>query len=98
MIKEIQGINYNDKQFILANVDEIAHTAATKKEHGKCMTTWNTAFTKYQLKLNLVKTEMMVINRTPSQISITLHDIEIKQLENFKYFGCNAITNETIEG
>ena len=32
---------------------------------GLCMTTWNTVFTKYQLKLNLMKTEVMVINRTP---------------------------------
>ena len=61
------------------------------------MTTWNTAFTMYQLKLNLMKTEAMVINRTPSQVRITLHDIEIKQVENFKYLGCNVNTNGTIE-
>ena len=61
------------------------------------MTTWNTAFTKYQLKLNLIENEVMVINRTPSQVTITLHDIEIKQVENFKYLGCNVNTNGTIE-
>ena len=48
------------------------------------MTIWNTEFTKYQLKLNLMKTEVMVINRTPSQVGIALHDIEIKQVENVK--------------
>ena len=61
----------------------------------KCMPTWNTAFTKY--KLNLMKTEVIVINRTPSQVKITLHDVEIKQVDNFKYIGCNVNTNGTIE-
>ena len=61
------------------------------------MTTWNTALTKYQLKHNLMKTEVMVINRTPSQVRITLHDIEIKQVENFKYLRCNVNQNGTIE-
>ena len=77
VIKEVHGINDNDKQFILAYADDIAQTAATKEELEKCMTTWNTAFTRYQLILNLMKTEVMVINRTPSQVRITLHDIEI---------------------
>ena len=97
VIKEVHGINDNDKQFILAYADDIAQTAATKEELEKCMTTWNTAFTKYQLKLNLMKTEVVVINRTPSQVRITLHDIEIKQVEHFKYLGCNVNTNGTIE-
>ena len=44
-----------------------------------------------------MKTEVMVINRTPSQVTITLHDIEIKQVDNFKYLGCNVNTNGTIE-
>ena len=61
------------------------------------VTTWNTTFTKYQLKLNLMKTEVMVINRTPSQVRIILHDIEIKQVDNIKYLGCNVNTNGTIE-
>ena len=97
VIKEVHGINDNDKQFILAYADDIAQTAATKEELEKCMTTWNTAFTKYQLKLNLMKNEVMVINRTPSQVRITLHDIEIKQMENSTYLGCNVNTNGTIE-
>ena len=97
VIKEVHGINDNDKQFILAYADDISQTAATKEELEKCMTTWNTAFTKYQLKLNLMKTEVMVIIRTPSHARITLHDIEIKQVDNFKYLGCNVNTNGTIE-
>ena len=97
VIKEVHGRNDNDEQFILANADDIAQTATTMEELEKCMTTWNTAFTKYQLKLNLMKTEVMVINRTPSQVTITLHDMEIKQVDNFKYLGCNVNTNGTIE-
>ena len=61
------------------------------------MTTWNINFTKYQLKLNLMKPEVIVINRTPSQVRITSHDIEIKQVEHFNYLGCNFNTNWTIE-
>ena len=79
VIKEVHGINDNDEQFILAYEDDIAQTAATKEELEKCITTWNTAFTTYQLKFNLLKTEVMVINRTPLHVTITLHDIEIKK-------------------
>ena len=61
------------------------------------MTTWNTAITKYELKLNLMKTEVMVINRTPRQVRITMHDIEIKQVNIFKYLGCNVNINGYIE-
>ena len=63
---------------------DIVQTAATKEELEKCMTTWNTAFTKIQLKINIVKTEVVVINQTPSQVRITLHDIDIKQVDNSK--------------
>ena len=84
VIKEAHGINDNDEQFILAHADDIAQTATTKEELEKCMTTWNIAFTKYKLKLNVMKPEVIVINRTPSQVTITLHDIQIKQVEHFK--------------
>ena len=97
VIKEVHGINDNDKQFILADADDIAQTAATKEQLEKCMTNWNTAFTKYQLKLNLMKTAEMAINRTPPHVRITFHDIEIKQVDNFQYLGCNVNTNWTIE-
>ena len=40
-----------------------------------------TAFTKYHLKLNLMKTEVIVINRAPSQVRITIYDVEIKQVD-----------------
>ena len=43
VIKEVHGINDNDKQFILAYADDIAQTAATKDELDKCMTTGSTA-------------------------------------------------------
>ena len=39
----------------------------------------------------------MVINRTPSQVTITLHDMEMNLVDNFKYLGCNVNTNGTIE-
>ena len=97
VIKEVHGINDNDKQFILAYVDAVAQTAATKEELDKCVTTWNTAFTKYQIKLNLMKTKVIVINRTASQVRLTLDDIEIKQVDNFKYLGCNVNKNGNIE-
>ena len=35
VIKEVHGINYNDKLFILAYADDIAQTAATEEELEK---------------------------------------------------------------
>ena len=77
--------------------DDIAETVATKEEQEKCMTTWNTALTKYQLKLNLMKTEVMFTNPTPSQVRITSDDNEIKQVDNFNFLGCNVKKNGNIE-
>ena len=37
VIKEVHGINDNDKQFILAYADDIAQTAAMKEELEKCI-------------------------------------------------------------
>ena len=37
VIKEVNGINDNDKQFIQHNADDIAQTAATKEELEKCI-------------------------------------------------------------
>ena len=70
VIKEVHGINDNDEQFILAYADDIAQTAATKEEP-----------TKYHTQLNIMKAEVMVINRSPSRVRITLHDIEMKQVD-----------------
>ena len=84
LIEEVHGINDNDKQFILEYTDDVAQSAVKKEESEKCMNTYS--FTKYQLKLNLVKTEVIVINRTPSQVRITL--------ANAKYLGCNCKMRE----
>ena len=68
LIEEVHGINDNDKQFILEYTDDVAQSAVKKEESEKCMNTCS--FTKCQLKLNLVKTEVIVFNRTPSQVRI----------------------------
>ena len=80
VIDEIHGINYNDKQFILAYADDITQTAAAKEELEKCMTTLNTAFT--QVRTQSHENRSSGHQPNTSQVSIALHDIDIKQVGN----------------
>jgi len=57
---------------ILAYANDIAQTALTEEElqHGK----WHTTFSKYGLRLNIKKTEVLVLGCPGKQVSIQLGD------------------------
>ena len=52
------------------------------------MTRWNESFNKYNLKLNLKKTEVLVVSRTEKEAVVTLDEYQPNQVTKFKYLGC----------
>ena len=63
VIKEVHQ-NNPDNDFVLAYADDIAQTATSIEKLQERMTRWNESFNKYNLKLNLKKTEVLVVSRT----------------------------------
>ena len=52
------------------------------------MTTWNESFNRYNLKLNLKKTEVLVVSRIEKEAVVTLDEYQLNQVTKFKYLGC----------
>ena len=52
------------------------------------MTRWNESFNRYNLKLNLKKTEVLVVSRTEKEVVVTLDECQLNQVTKFKYLEC----------
>ena len=68
--------------------DDIAQTATyieTLQEH---MIIWNECLNINNLKLNLKKTEVLVVSRTEKEAVVTLDQCQLNQATPFKYLGC----------
>ena len=73
--------------YILAYAADIAKTAASVGELADIMNVWQTAFNKYPLKLNLLKTEVMMIGRSHQTLNIKHGDHTLNHVQSFKYLG-----------
>ena len=65
VIKEVHQNNPNN-DFVLACIyaDDIAQTATSIEKLQERMSSWNESFNRYNLRLNLKKTEVLVVSRT----------------------------------
>ena len=45
----------------------------------------------YNLKLNLKKTEVLVVSRTEKEAVVTLDEYQLNQVTKFKYLGCTLL-------
>ena len=50
----------------------------------------NERYEDYEMKININKTEAMVIGRKPKKIDMRIKDESVEQVESFKYLGCNT--------
>ena len=73
--------------YILAYADDIAQTAASEGELADIMNVWQAAFNKYHLKLNLLKTEVMMMGLSQHTLNIKLENFTLNQVQSFKYLG-----------
>ena len=73
--------------YILAYADDIAQTAASEGELADIMNVWQSAFNKYHLKLNLLKTEVMMMGLSKHTLNIKLENFTLNQVQSFKYLG-----------
>ena len=77
---------------VLAYADDIAQTAASEGELADTMNAWQAAFNKYHLKLNLLRTEVMMMGRSHQTLNIKIGDHTLNQVQSFKYLG--SLVNE----
>ena len=56
--------NNPENDFVLAYADDIAQKATSNEKLQERITRWNESFNRYNLKLNLKKTEVLVVSRT----------------------------------
>ena len=86
-----------DHNYILAYADDIAQRAASEGEPADIMNVWQAVFNKYHLKLNLLKTEVMMMGRSHQTISIKIGDHTLNQVQSFKYVGSTVNEQSTQE-
>ena len=51
------------------------------------MNVWQAVFNKYHLKLNILKTEVMMMSRSRQTLNIKIGDHTLNQVQSFKYLG-----------
>ena len=83
--------------YILAYADYIAQTAASEGELADIINVWQATFNKYHLKLNLLKTEVMLIGRSHQIVNIKIGDQPLNQVQSFKYLGSTVNEQSTQE-
>ena len=67
---------------ILAYAADIAQTAASKGELADIMNVWQAAFNKYHLKLNILKTEVIMMGRSRQTQNIKIGDHTLNQAQS----------------
>ena len=82
--------------YIVAYADDIVQTAASEGEFADIMNVWQAAFNKYHLKLNLLKTEVMIMSRSHQTLNI-IGDHTLNQVQSFKYLGSTVNEQSTQE-
>ena len=77
--------------------DDIAQTAASEGELADIMNVWQAAFNKYHLKLNILKTEVMMMGRSHQTLNIKIGHHILNQVQSFKYLGSTVNEQSTQE-
>jgi hypothetical protein len=72
---------------IFAYADDIGLITCSVVELQTKLEAWNQSLTEHGLKLNKVKSEVMVVSRVPQTISISIEGEQLKQTHQFKYLG-----------
>ena len=94
VIREV-ATTQGDHNYILAYADDIAQTAASEGELADIMNVWQAAFNKYHLKLNLLKTEVMMMGRSHQTLNIKIGDHTLNQVQSFNYLGSTVHEQST---
>jgi hypothetical protein len=82
---------------VLAYADDIAQLAKSEEDLQDRLTSWYKCFKKHGLKLNLDKTEIVMLSRSKITTNISLEEKRIKQVSTFKYLGSILSENGLID-
>ena len=83
-------------QDLVAASDDIAQTAVSEGELAGITNVWQAAFIRYHLKLNLLKTEFMMMGRSHQSLNIKMGDYTLNQVQSFKYVG-STVNGSTVQ-
>ena len=99
VIKEVATTQEHHNYILACTVydDDIAQTAASEGELADIMNVWQAAFNKYHLKLNLLKTEVVMMGRSHQTLNIKIGDHTLNQVQSFKYLGSTVNEQSTQE-
>ena len=95
VIREV-ATTQEHQTYILAYPDDIAQTAASEVELADIMNVWQAAFNTYHLKLNLLKTEVMMMGRSHQTLNIKIGEHTLNQVQSFKYLG-NTVNEQSTQ-
>ena len=95
VIKEVAG--EQPSTGALAYADDIAQLDKSEGDLQQHLEMWHSCFNKYGLKLNLDKTEVIVLNRSKINTNIRLVNSRIRQVMSFKYLGSMVSENGLID-
>ena len=82
--------------YILPYADDIAQTAASEGELADTINVWQAASNMYHLKLNLLKTEVMMMGRSHQTLNINGENT-LNQVKSIKYLGSTVNEQSTQE-
>ena len=83
----INDVHQNNPENDFVVADDISQTATSIEKLQERMTRWNESFNRYNLKLNLKKTEVLVVSRTEKEAVVSLDEYQFNQVTKFKYLG-----------
>jgi len=87
-----------DHSGTMAYADDVGLITGSEKELQDTANEWDIALKDNGLKLNEIKSGVMVVSRTPEALHITANGQELKKVEEFKYLGVvydSTAANET---
>ncbi|XP_076057173.1 uncharacterized protein LOC143034684 [Oratosquilla oratoria] len=90
VIKEVQfrrGERNPIESLEFAYADDILNIESSSHVASESLNLWNAVLTEYGLKLNLGKTEIMVVSRREETLNMEFNGVPIQQKESVKYLG-----------
>ena len=69
--------------------DDVALVAEGEELLQNCVTEWCSKLEKYGLKMNTIKSEVMVLSKLKRSCNIQVGGVKLKEVDSFKYLGVN---------
>ena len=86
IVKDVGRRNV-DESTALSYADDVAIIAKSEEILKRTVAAWNEELHKYGMKLNVRKSEVMVLSRMEKKCEIIINNQQLKEVDSFKYLG-----------